>query len=181
MQRYNPSISDSQARIAKFGLECLFNETSKFLIYLIIFSLLSKTELFLLATASFWSFRAVAGGYHDETYFRCLITSFIVMTIIIFPSTLMPWSFELRVVLLIVALILSAIFAPVDHPNKPIISPIRRRNFKFLAISFVIIWGIISFFLNTQLSSTIVNSILIATIMLPAGLIANKIRLRKNL
>jgi accessory gene regulator B len=181
IQRDNPEIPESRLKIMKFGLECLIGDFSKLLAYFIIFWLLSVPEYYLVSVLCYCGVRAAGGGYHEETYFRCFITSFVIFSVIIFCSYRFPLDTVPRAFILILSLIVAYLFAPVDHPNKPIISEERRRRLKYLTCILMVSTGAGSFLFNKTIATTMVNSIAMVSVMLPIGVWANKTRQRRKL
>ncbi len=85
-----------------------------------------------------------------------------------------PLSILVKIVVILISVMIMWIYAPVDHPNKPIISIKRRQGFKILSIIAVIVLGGVSFLLPTQLGTTAVMALLIEAITLPVGKYTNR-------
>ncbi|WHH57089.1 accessory gene regulator B family protein [Petroclostridium sp. X23] len=178
IQRERPELTDLQVRTIKFGLECLLGELSKLIMYFIIFSILSLTGYYLVALLFFSSLRLIAGGYHEDTYWRCFFTSLVIFAAIIVIGMNLPQSLLLKSGMLIVSVILTWLYAPVDHPNKPIISVERRRRFKYFSFGSVILMGIMSLLLPALYSGTAVVAILAEALSLPVGEYAKRRKCR---
>lgn len=168
-----PGLTNEQVETMKYGFECILSETSKLLIYFIIFRLLSLTDHFLAAFTCFCIIRLFAGGYHANTYLQCLFVSFAILTAAIVIGSLFGLSTIVRAILIIADLTLIWIFSPVDHPNKPIIDEKRRRNLKYLSVIIFIILVSLTFFLKSGLASTAVMAITMEAISLPLGKLVN--------
>ncbi|MGE4284716.1 MAG: accessory gene regulator ArgB-like protein [Clostridia bacterium] len=169
IQHEKPELSDLQLRTIQFGLECLLGEVTKIIIYSIVFSLLSLTDQFITAMIFFTTIRLVAGGYHEDTYWRCFFTSLGLFTVIIGAGVYLPIGLDIKMIMFMMALVLMWVYAPVDHPNKPIISATRRRRFKYISVSITILMGVIGFLLPEMYSGTAMTAILIEAVSLPAG------------
>lgn len=92
------------------------------------------------------AFRHNAGGGHSESPWRCaLVTMTVFPLLALAASHVSMWEpLHLNLISLIsiaVGFALILIYAPVDSPKSPIISPIRRQRLKRLAL---IIMGVIS-------------------------------------
>lgn len=92
------------------------------------------------------AFRHNAGGGHSESPWRCaLVTMTVFPLLALAASHVSMWdSLYLNMISLIsitVGFALILMYAPVDTPKSPIISPIRRKRLKHLAL---IIMGILS-------------------------------------
>lgn len=174
IQRNNSNLTDIQIKTIQFGLHCMLGETSKFLIYLIIFSVFSSTGYFITGCFFFCALRIIAGGYHAETYLKCFFTSLFIFIAIITTATYIYLSTYAKLLILLIAFIITGFYAPVDHPNKPIISPLRRKKFKYLSLFMVVFLGLIGFLLPGQYSSIAILAILIEVITLPIGQLAKR-------
>lgn len=174
IQKNNTSISKEQYETIKFGLECLLNETVKTLVYMAIFSIFSLTGHFLVAFVFFSLMRSFAGGYHEESFTRCFIVTFLILTAAIVAGSQLYIPLEVRISLMAVSVISAAVFAPVDHPNKPILSMKRRRRFKYLSIVIFIVLSGVTFLLEEKLATTAAIVMLSEAISLPVGQIAKR-------
>lgn len=169
IQRSHPRFSELDIRIIKFGLECILGEGSKFLIYLIFFSFFSLAKEYLIAFLFFALTRFAAGGYHEKTYWRCFITSFLIFSSILGIAIYIPLHFWLRIFISILSVVLMVVYAPVDHPNKPILSEHRRRKFKKLSICITTLFSGISFLLPGYYAEIVLIAVFLEALSLPAG------------
>lgn len=160
----------------KYGLECILSESSKFLLYLVIFSLFSLTLEFIIATLFFSLFRIFSGGFHQSTYFSCLTTSFIILSTIILIPIIIEFTSLIISTLIIITIILTFLYSPVDHPNKPIKSIKRRKQIKAFSILILFLLIFISLLLNYNLSNIAVSALFIQSITLPLG----KLKIKKT-
>lgn len=172
--RNNPELTGEQAETIKFGLECALNEVSKTIIYLIFFASLSLTGYFFTALVFFWLTRMFAGGFHANTYVQCFIITFLIISIGIFAGSLLGLPYYSRIVLLIVSIILVSIFAPVDHPNKPIISPKRRMRLKYLSVAAFVVLSAVTLLMEEHYAATAAITLFMEAISLPAGQIVKR-------
>lgn len=176
----NNTYDEIQIKKMKFGLECFFEELIKFIIYLVFFSVLSLTQYFLVATIVFTSLRSFAGGYHEKTAVRCFFITLLSMSLIIFPSAYLELNFIIKIIISILSFSSILYFAPVDHPNKPIISEARKRRLKFLSLCFTIIYLVISFVINNDLGELILLGVFIEAVTLPFGVLDKKNLINKK-
>jgi len=128
----------------------------------------------------FVSLRGIAGGYHMDTYDKCMAVSlamFVLGGIIVeYSHMYWPYSHVLVLVVLTFAFGLYSVakWAPRDTPNKPIKSPERIKKFKTLSIIHIFIWIALELFLlHSNLKMYALAGcigILLATFMIsPAG------------
>ena len=164
-----PGLTDLQLIKIKFGLECLFSEASKTIIYLLIFSFFSYSLEFITILVCFAVTRSFAGGYHEETYWRCFTTTLIIFAVCLYIGISFDMARLVKIILLLVSVLLAYIYAPVDHPNKPIISIDRRKRLKHLSVIIIIILGLISFILPDKYSNLAIITILAEALSLIPG------------
>lgn len=153
----------------RYGIECIVSEISKLIIYFIIFSLFSLTKEFIIAALFFIIFRIYSGGFHQDTYFKCFITSFLLLLIIIKLPDLIYFTLTTKIILLAITYILTFIYSPVDHPNKRIKSIEQRKKIKNFSIIILIILSIVSLILSPSLSNISISALFIQSITLPIG------------
>ncbi len=170
----NPALTVEQGETIQFGLECILNEASKIIAYFLIFALFSLTGHYLIAVAYFTVSRVFAGGYHAETYLKCFLVSFIILSAGIIIGSQWGLPLTARIILQLASIAMAWIFAPVDHPNKPIISVERRKRFKYLSVIVFIILASITFLLEERLAATAVMILFIEALSLPAGKITKR-------
>ncbi|HAG09862.1 MAG TPA: accessory regulator AgrB [Desulfotomaculum sp.] len=99
-------------------------------------------------------FRQVAGGAHSDSAWRCALISIIIFPLLaLFAAflSLHNTSFYNNLIcfLAIGTGFLSVLLkAPVDSPNAPIISPLRRKRLKILSVFIMAILAAIIFYLH---------------------------------
>lgn len=176
IQRENTELTELQVKTIKYGIECLLGEISKMLIYVIIFSIFTVVDYFLVAVTFFCILRLIAGGYHSQTYWKCFFTTLLIFMIITMIGKSYIFPVNVRAYMILLSIVMAIVFAPVDHPNKPIISPVRRLRLKYFSVTAICVMGAISFLLPDFYSGTAVIAIFIETLTLFLGKIANRRR-----
>jgi len=140
-------------RVYFYGLQVIIGAIVKFII-LFILAFVTETLLttFLMAVV-FASLRSIAGGYHMDTFGKCLgvsISMFMVFSIIA-RYTYPYWNDYYVIIFAIIAVAVSLFsicrWAPSDNPNRPITDPKEIKKFKNLSIAYLVIWTVISFVL----------------------------------
>ena len=174
-----PGLTQLQLVKIKFGIQCLLSEASKIIIYTVIFSFLSLTKEFFISLLFFVILRGFAGGYHEETYWRCFRTSFLILLLSIYLGIYLNLTILEKSAVLLASLIFVCILAPVDHPNKPILSQQRRKKLKYLSIIAVLILGMIALSFKDVYSNIAIISIFAESSSLLAGYVKNKMCLTK--
>lgn len=161
--------TESQIRIIRFGLHCILGETFKLAIYFIIFSLFSLQGYFLAACIVFCVLRVFAGGYHAKTFSGCFFVSLFMFSVIVLSGSHLVFDVYSKSLMIAVSVLLLAIFAPTDHPNKPIISIERRKRIRVLSILVGIGFIGTSFLFDNLYSQIILTAVLVEALTLPIG------------
>ncbi|NLM44779.1 MAG: accessory gene regulator B family protein [Clostridiales bacterium] len=169
-----PGLTHLQLIKIKFGIQCLLCEASKIIIYLVIFSFLSLTKEFIISLLFFAVIRGFAGGYHEDTYWRCFTTSFLILLSSIYLGMYLNLTMLAKSAILFASMGLVYLLAPVDHPNKPILSHERRKRLKYLSIIAVLVLGTVALSLPDIYSNVAVIAIFAESLSLLAGCIKKK-------
>lgn len=109
----NAEYSEAEARRIRYGLVCIFSDSYKFLLLLLIFTLFSSALEYLLAFAVMLLLRPILGGYHAKSELVCLAVSFITMAVNVFAGKMNIIPGFVQITLLIVLTIAGAVIAPV--------------------------------------------------------------------
>jgi len=123
-------IAREDAEIYVYGWKMLLFPVGSFLAILFVGTLFGQlwgTAVFLF----FFTFlRSYAGGYHAETFSRCfLITMTIYFSCLLLRFCLPELYWDWTVLaLLVVSIVITYMWAPVDHPNKPFRDQQRQKN-----------------------------------------------------
>lgn len=137
----NDVITKEQVRAYTYGCELLVSDMISNVIVLLAALLMGKVIEMIIFLAVFTSIRVVCGGHHASSYRNCILT-FTSRTITLFTMT--DWivareMYAFLILLLIVADIILLIFAPVDHPNRPLAEEEKIKFRKKTIIRVVII------------------------------------------
>jgi len=176
----NIDVSSLEFVSIKFGWQILLIELTKFIPYGIIFALLGRLPEYLFALAVLAPLRVIGGGYHAKTYGGCNVSSFLIIFVGIYLGDFFAIGIELMAILFILGLLLTIFFAPVAHPNMPIKDDAIRKKRKFRSIVLFALWGIATVFFNQHFANITIFMLLAQALLLPIGLVSNKISLRKS-
>lgn len=133
-----------------FGFQIVIGAIVKGIILISVAFLLGILLPTLLITAAFASLRKIAGGYHMDTYGKCLFVSLVlfVAAALIAQHTYDYWGLMYLTALITVTffagLYVLIRYAPKDTPNKPITDPKEIRKFKRLSIVYLFILTIVT-------------------------------------
>lgn len=119
-----------EIEVYEYGFELLISSVIGFLIVLVsglIFNNLLKSMLFYFI---FVTVRPFCGGYHADTHFKCKLTFIIVYAAVMIFSSIFAANYDIIYQLLVLAVYILTIilYAPVEHPNKPLDLDERKRN-----------------------------------------------------
>lgn len=132
-----------------YGFYIVFASLVKGIILISISLLLGMLIPALLIVFVFGSLRMLAGGYHFDTYGRCLFISLglFVAAALITQYTFQYWNIVFVIIFLTLVFAISLYvlikYAPKDTPTKPITDPVEIKKFKKLAIVYLGIWFIV--------------------------------------
>lgn len=100
----------------------------------------------LLVILAFVSLRLLAGGYHMDTYGKCLFVSIgmFIIAALVARYTYIYWTTTYLVVLIVITflsgLYILIRYAPKDTPHKPITDSFEIKKFKILSLIHLLVW-----------------------------------------
>ncbi len=136
-----------------YGFQMIIGELVKTVILVIVSLLLGTFVPTLVVLLTFGLLRLAAGGYHMDTYGKCMVTSIglFVAAGAIAQYTHQFWNpyviFAFLALSFVVGLPVLIKWAPGDTPNKPITRPEQIRRLKNISIIYTFVWIIISLIL----------------------------------
>lgn len=144
-------VNSEDEEVYVYGMELLFSTLFNIILAVIIGAVTSsmiETAIFL---AAFISVRQCIGGYHAETHLGCISIFGVVLIAfaIIVKLTSDTFAIPISIVSAIVSFILVLLFAPVEHPNKPLSdkekSVLRKKGITLLSIISVVVFILVTF------------------------------------
>lgn len=155
--------SNEKRRVYYYGFQIIIGAMVKGILLTASTLLLGTFVPTMVIMLVFASLRVIAGGYHMDTYGKCIATSLGLFLVagVISQYTYRFWSSELVVIFTILSFIIGLFtiikWAPSDTPNKPITEPEEIRKFKRRSIIYVFVWlGAISLFTYFKLHMLII-------------------------
>ncbi|NMB33661.1 MAG: accessory gene regulator B family protein [Clostridium sp.] len=133
-------------RIHYFGLQVVIGAIVKGFLLLLLSAMTGTLVSSIVIVITFVLLRTIAGGYHMNTYGKCIGISLgmFLMSAVISKYTPHMWNgFSIRLILLptFVLSFLSLVkWAPADNPNRPITSKKEAKKFKALSIFYILVW-----------------------------------------
>jgi len=157
-----------------YGFQIIIGGINKFILLIISGLLLNILPQLLLVTISFVSLRIWTGGLHFDSYPKCSYISLLSFTITALLAKYIILNQFISMLIFLSVLFLILIYAPVEHPNKPIKEK-EKIKYKLIALFVLSTLTIIYMFTNNVIicNSIIYGILLSGIIMLP---IINKLR-----
>lgn len=138
--------SHEKKRVYYYGFQVVIGGLVKGVLLVLLTLLLGIFHSTFSVLFFFAALRIFAGGYHMDSYTRCMITSFGIFILLglLVEYTQIYWSLPILIALsvstFIIALISAIKWAPADTPYKPITNPKKIKNLKTLSILVVLAW-----------------------------------------
>lgn len=133
-------------RVYYFGFQIVIGAILKGLLLILLAGITQTIIPSLTIVAVFVALRVIAGGYHMNTYGKCIVASLgmFISAALISKYTYHFWNRISIVVFIILTFIVSLAvllkWAPSDNPNRPITKQEEITKFKGLSVVFIIIW-----------------------------------------
>lgn len=114
-------IKKTDEDIYVYGFEMLLSQMVYISIMIIIAVLANAFIETIAFFIGFYLYRKVAGGYHANTYIKChlLFAATQALFLIALHSFPTYYRFTFIACVLLICIIITFMFAPIDHPNKP--------------------------------------------------------------
>ena len=153
-------ILKEKADIYCYGLKLIFADIINFSIIILLGFLLNRIFESIAFLIALCGIRRFSGGFHAKTFWLCrlsmMATYICVMEVV---SIILHTNMQLPLILLcdIIVIIFISIFAPVEHPNKPLSQSQRKQNKRKAVITtvFLSFFSIFLVFIKINLGVTI--------------------------
>ena len=165
----NPQFSELQLKKMEYGLNSIFGEITKLLIFIMFFYLFYGEKYFLISFIFFSPIRLFSGGYHAKTYWGCFIFTLLFFVLLIFLGKHLLHNNVISILLIILDISLICIFSPVDNKNKPIKSKKRKLELHYLSIFIVILESLLCYSVPGEYFNVSVFSITGAVLLMMLG------------
>ncbi len=123
----------------EYTLKAIYNELSKFVLYLAFFALFGFTKVYLITYCVFVTLRMLTGGIHCKTYWGCFISSLFMISATIAVAHIIQNILILEILALI-SIVFPLIFAPVTPSFRVIKNPKKIWILKILSTVLALIW-----------------------------------------
>lgn len=136
-----------------YSLQILLGTVIEIIFLVLIGYLLNMVFEIILCITVFASIRFFSGGFHQDTYKKCFITTlFIISAQVIISKYIYVYnSLYTNSITLLLSLFIIYKNSPCDTINKPISSKDRIIKFKILSVILTVFWSLISiYFINSN-------------------------------
>lgn len=143
--------SHEKRRVFYFGFLIIIGALVKGVLLVGISLLFGSLLPSLVAVLVFATFRMIGGGYHMDTYGKCIAVSLglFILAGTITQYTYSYWNFISVLTLLLVTIMIASYvtlkWVPKDTPNKRITEEEAIRKFKRLGIYYILCWSLLCF------------------------------------
>ena len=156
------NYDDIKLEEIKYGLTGIYLTLSKFIIVLLLSFILNITKQTLILLFFFNIIRLTSFGIHAKKSWMCLVSSITFFIGIPLIIKLFKINLIIKIILGIINIVLIYMYSPADTKKRPIVSPKRRKVYKYLSTLIAIIFVILSLIINNYY---IQNSLIFALII----------------
>ena len=158
----NKVCSDTDLKIYRYGMECIYTLITKTLVVFLISIIIGTTKEFLLLLIFYALLRSYAFGIHASSNIACWIST---ITIYIGGSIFIKYLTIPKSILAITWMVTAIFFilwAPADTPKRPILKVKKRRKLKIKSLIVIAIYYVLIYFINNQ---TILNALFLSMVL----------------
>ena len=166
IQKYYPQYSEEKLAELKYGLLGLYLMITKSIVIFGISIYLGIFKELLIFTIIYNILRAPSFGMHASKSWICLVSSATIFILSTYLSFKLSIPINVKIIFGIIGIILIYKNSPADTAKKPIVSPKRRKIYKFLSTSIAIIFVVSSMLIeNNFLSNAFILTLLIQCVL----------------
>lgn len=169
-------ISEDDAEIYSYSFEMLLASFANLVAIIGIAFFLNKIPETLIYLSVFFPLRIIAGGYHADTHFRCILILIVTYLLVLFLIAKIPVDVRVFAVLISIFISLITIFllAPVEDINNPMT---KEQEVKLKSKSrIVIVFYFITIAVLILLNSYIALILAFGALSVGLSLVASKIK-----
>lgn len=178
----NSIIKKEDKEVYEYSFELLLS-TILNLVAIIVIAILTKRILeatfFVLG---FIPLRALAGGYHADTHFRCLLILLFIFSLFLLSLVFLPGKFFLvtTVFMIIVSTLLVFILSPVENSNRPFSEhekiSLKSKSRTSILVYSVIVLGLSFLLTNKIFGFSLAFGVFSVSVSLLASVIKNRVK-----
>lgn len=142
---YEFNLSSIDSIKLRYSMEVIFNEVSKLIMLLILFSILGFTTDFIYSVIALLFIRPFTGGLHLKSYADCFIFTVFFFSVSLFLKNNIILGSHSLLLLLMFSFFIILLFAPIVGNNRPIYSNKKLLKFKFIGVAILMIHFFIAY------------------------------------
>lgn len=169
-------ISDCDVEIYSYSFEMLLATLINLAAVITIAIIFNKIPETLIYLAAFLPLRIIAGGYHADTHFRCILILIITYLLVLFLLSTIPDNFRVFIefISIVISLITIFLLAPVETINNPMTKE-QKVKLKYKS-RIVIIFYFITITVLIFINSYVALILAFGTLSVGLALVASKIK-----
>lgn len=174
----NKIIENDDQEIYAYSFEILIATIINFVVIIVLAIITKSTVATIFYLLGFLPLRAISGGFHAKTHFRCFIILFISYLLFILIAKIIEAAFitNATYISLVVSFFLVFILSPVEDKNKPL-TDIEREKFKKTSrLSILVYSAVIIIFTNLFGGNIPILSLSLGILSVSLSLFASKVR-----
>jgi accessory gene regulator B len=169
----NPNLTEVQRVKIRFGLEGILQESTKVLVFLLLFSVLQLTREYLMVVFCLAVLRPFLGGYHAKTNTGCYLVSLVFFTVVIFSGQFFVLHAIYKMLIGMASFLWAIFYSPVEHPRNPFPNTKKKNNFKIISLINICVVSMVGFLLDSHYSTVLFLALGATMIMAVLGLYLN--------
>lgn len=158
----NPGYSQDTLAEIKYGLEAIYILITKSIFIFTFAFILNIFKEVLIFTLLYNLIRMPSFGLHATKSWMCFVSSALIFILVPYLCTVLELNIFIKSIIGSVTILLIMKNAPADTYKRPIINPIRRRNYKIISTLIALIMVTLSLIIKHNFLS---NSLLFALIV----------------
>lgn len=124
-------ITKDKQEIYSYGFKLIIADVINYIIIITLGIILNRLPESILYLVSLCGLRRFTGGFHAKTFWLCRLSMVITyMCVMLLSDAAANMEYKMAVVLSIniISIIFIAVFAPIEHPNKPLSDEQKHNN-----------------------------------------------------
>lgn len=168
-------IPEEKKEVYFYGLKLITSDIINFSIIMILGLILGRFLDSVVFLLSFCTLRLFSGGFHAKTFWLCRLTMMLTFSgVVLLSMRPVPWQYAAAANA--AAVIVIALLAPIEHPNKPLKEKQKKRN-KIKAIIMSVFLAIVSAtlaYIGIKTGITISLTLLSVVVLMIVGMAVTK-------
>jgi len=157
--------SEIQCQEIRYGLEAIYLNISKFIVFFIVNAILRNFITSLLFLCFFIPIKSASYGFHAKTSLQCWLMSGIGFVGLPLLTHHLYFNFYVKIIFIIYFILIFAACSPADTPKKPIISKKLRLKLKLSSLIIVFAYAIL-ILANSRFTNVIILAMLFQSLLI---------------